>query len=610
MLLKITFILLCINFSYKYSFSNPINDSEIIETLVTDSLIASYSFNGNASDNTGLHNGTIKGAEFTTNRFSNTLSAFRFDGLDEYINLGIDFTDTYDSLSISLWIYPYDECNITDTLSINPSNDQYFLSSGGIDQSTGIYAIWNKGALQFGQSLAFSHSNEEYRSFLDNNKWHHLVMFFDATHEEASVSINGNFAYSLDYTPSTGTSSMDSLLIGKPNFVGANGFNGKIDDINIYNRKLSSDKITDLYNEGCPDSLHFNYLQIQSDTIIYARSAIQFDSITIDSSCNLELVTPIVYMSDSSYLSPISKLTIWDMDGCNHHDPVHDQHVNHRGIYINNFVSDDVLGNETKEDSLISWCHDQDFNNIYLYNIGSALSSGLQVELDSFVHKANDQMIDVTFVSAGFGTSFDNILTYHENYSNIPQGVVSEIEFWNGSGNYDTDYVPWLDRLDSLKFAIPSGEPQSLNPSLQRRFYIGKIKNPGLPPSIEIAEDLISHHDEIFLTNYHSNGYNLSTSSSENSIRNKLSLLAQAAKNLEREVDIVILFNVRQDSPAPNIWTYFSTSNDDHDFRSGFEKWYHDFTEATDIDHKEYIDIKGYGIYRWTDAKDARPDVD
>jgi len=580
------------------------------ETLPIDSLLASYYLNGNVEDELDNYPGSIQGAEITSDRFSSTMSAFRFDGEEESLNLGVDFTESFDSLTISMWIYPYTSCEAGDTISIDTTLDQYFFSSGGIGASTGIYGIWNQGSLLIGQSLSTSHTSHEYHTFLDDSTWHHIVVFFDAINEEAEVHINGTLAYTLNHIVESSGTETDSLLLGNANFEEGNGFWGKVDDVKFYNRKLSGSDIDMLYNESCPDSLHFTNLHIQNDTILYALSQIEIDSLQVDSACNLDLITPFVHLRDSNYLNPISTISVQNMDGCNHSYSIHDEHITHRGVYINNFVTDGILGNTLKEDSLLNWCLNQDFNQMYLYNIGSALSSGLQVELDSFVHKANNLSLEVTFVSAGFGTSFDNIVAYHEAYTHIPQGIVSEIEFWNGSGDYDTDYVPWLSRLDSLKFVPPSGETEPLNPDVQRRFYIGKIKNPGQPPSITIAEDLLTHHDEIFLTNYHCDAYNLSTSSSENSIRNKLSLLAQAAKNLEVEVNIVILFNVRQDSPAPNIWSYFSEGNDDHDFRAGYEKWYHDFLNASDIDHKEYINLKGYGVYRWTDAKEARTDFD
>lgn len=585
---------------------SPSSPAMYVPPVMTDSLVSAYYFNENAEDTQGLHPGEVQGSEISSDRFSATASSYRFDGQDDGVNLGLDFTSSLDSISISLWIYPYTQCEANDTLSIDSTDDQYFISSASVDSTTGIFGIWNKGALLMGQSLTDRQSQREYHSFLKDSIWHHIVVGFDAVEESIHVHVNGMLEFSLNYEEGSHIASVDSLLIGRSNLEIDKGFFGIIDDVKIYNRLLNEPDISTLYNEGCPDTLSIGYLQTQSDTFLFAKSAIFVDTLQLDTACNLEFIVPFVGLQDSSNLETLSSIRIQSTDGCRQPIAVHETHFEHRGIYINNFVVDGILGDTLKEDSLLAWTVTEGFNNLYLYNIGSALSSGMQSQLDSFVEKSNALDIDITFVSAGHGTSFDNLVSYHEDYPNIPQGIVSEIEFWNGSSHYDDDYAPWLERLDSLKWIPPMGATTALNPDLHRRFYIGKIKNPGESPSMAIAEDLVAHHDEIFLTNYHTDGFNLSTSSSENSIRNKLSLLATAAKNLNKEVAIVILFNVRQDSPSPNIWDYFNEEGEDHDFRAGYESFYHDFLSADDIDHKEFIRLKGYGIYRYSDALEAR----
>ncbi|MEM7102907.1 MAG: hypothetical protein AAF502_07260 [Bacteroidota bacterium] len=283
--------------------------------------------------------------------------------------------------------------------------------------------------------------------------------------------------------------------------------------------------------------------------------------------------------------------------------------IEHRGIYINDFLTAGILGDVTKEDQLLEWIDINDFNNIYLYNIGAILSGSSKSALDAFVQKAHsyEDGIDVTFVSAGFGTSFDNIESYHDHFHNLPKGIVSEIEFWNGGMDYVTDYLPWINRLNSLKYDVPPGTISPRNPDVIRRFYIGKIKNSGEVPSLEIAKELVTHHDEILLTNYHTDAFDLSDSEEENSIKNKLRLLALAGMELNKPVNIVILFNVRQDSPSPHIKGYFDVSDGNNEFEQAYVSFHGDFEDATDIPHKSFLNLKGFGIYRYTDAKDARP---
>ena len=282
----------------------------------------------------------------------------------------------------------------------------------------------------------------------------------------------------------------------------------------------------------------------------------------------------------------------------------------HRGVYIDDFYNGGILGNSVLEDELLAWVDENDFTDIYLYNIGAALGDGLYNELHAFVDKAHNQdpYVRVSFVSAGFGDSFTDIEEYHDGRKDSgPDGIVSEIEFWNGTMNFVDDYAPWIDKVNDLKFTPPPGEVAPLNGDITRQFYIGKIKDPGQPPSLTIAKELVMHHDEIFLTNYHTDAWQLSGSTLENSIVNKLNLLAQAGMELNKQVNIVILFNVYQMSASPEIWDYFSTTGMDNEFENAFVEWGAEYDASSDITNKEFLNLKGFGIYRFSDAKNARP---
>ncbi len=125
-----------------------------------------------------------------------------------------------------------------------------------------------------------------------------------------------------------------------------------------------------------------------------------------------------------------------------------------------------------------------------------------------------------------------------------------------------------------------------LNRGITRQFYIGKIKDPGMPPNLTIAKELVMHHGDVFLTNYHSDAWQLSGSTSENSIVNKSNLLAQAGLKLNKEVNIVILFNVYQMSLSPEIWNYFATTGMDNEFENAFAEWSTEYKASTDISNK------------------------
>ena len=140
----------------------------------------------------------------------------------------------------------------------------------------------------------------------------------------------------------------------------------------------------------------------------------------------------------------------------------------HRGVYIDDFYNGGILGNSVLEDELLAWVDENDFTDIYLYNIGAALGDGLYNELHAFVDKAHNQdpYVRVSFVSAGFGDSFTDIEEYHDGRKDSrPDGIVSEIEFWNGTMNFVDDYAPWIDKVNDLKFTPPPGEVAPLRQS-------------------------------------------------------------------------------------------------------------------------------------------------
>ena len=72
---------------------------------LNDGLVAYYPFNGNANDESGNGNeGTGHGGvALTADRFGNAGSAYRFDGIDDFINVGDNLDQPNNNFSISVW---------------------------------------------------------------------------------------------------------------------------------------------------------------------------------------------------------------------------------------------------------------------------------------------------------------------------------------------------------------------------------------------------------------------------------------------------------------------------------------------------------------------------
>jgi hypothetical protein len=72
---------------------------------LTSGLVGFWPFCGNANDASGNgNNGTVNGATLTTDRFGNTNSAYSFDGVNDFIEMGIpNLPIVNNSRSISVW---------------------------------------------------------------------------------------------------------------------------------------------------------------------------------------------------------------------------------------------------------------------------------------------------------------------------------------------------------------------------------------------------------------------------------------------------------------------------------------------------------------------------
>ena len=70
---------------------------------ITAGLVAAYEFTGNADDVSGNgNNGVVNGATLTADRFGNAGSAYSFDGIADYIDLGDQDFGT--AVAISAWV--------------------------------------------------------------------------------------------------------------------------------------------------------------------------------------------------------------------------------------------------------------------------------------------------------------------------------------------------------------------------------------------------------------------------------------------------------------------------------------------------------------------------
>lgn len=159
-----------------------------------------------------------------------------FDGSDNYVEIlhSTEFNFGTDSFSISGWI------------KSNPGPDDFpiFFTKGL--QELRAYFRNSDGAMRakFGDGDFISPDDP---TNVLNNEWNHLIWIYDSIEDEVHFYINTN----LDDSVKANAGSVDNIFdigIGGASY-SAHGFsNALLDDVRIYNRDLSAQEISALYN--------------------------------------------------------------------------------------------------------------------------------------------------------------------------------------------------------------------------------------------------------------------------------------------------------------------------------------------------------------------------
>jgi hypothetical protein len=222
--------------------------SAIITVNPNTQLLACYPFNGNAQDSKGTNHGTVNGATLTTDRFGNANSAYSFNGASNYIAIP--------GASLAPAEYTYAAWVNTNTLN---DYSQTILSIGwlGADQvlalsnTTGTTANWNFASYIYQAALPIPQILSTIG--VTANTWHFVVA--TRTLNELKLYIDGQI---VGTTSSTGLPPLYATpiagAIGARSRADIQFFNGKIDDVKIYNGALNQAQITGIYlaEQQCP----------------------------------------------------------------------------------------------------------------------------------------------------------------------------------------------------------------------------------------------------------------------------------------------------------------------------------------------------------------------
>jgi len=223
---------------------------------INEGLVAYYPFNGNAIDESGNenannNNGNIHEAILSTDRFTNLNSAYKFDGINDYIEVQNieDLNFGNGDMAISVWVKPDKPSSGSRILSKFQHTSKPYYDIGY------FFSYFSKSPYNyFIFGIGDGESKSEALSKLicegAKRKWYHLVGVRNTSLKTVSLYINGALEKSVKDKTTDITNSSNFRIASHPPCCSCEYFSGTIDDIRIYNRSLSRNEIETLYQEN------------------------------------------------------------------------------------------------------------------------------------------------------------------------------------------------------------------------------------------------------------------------------------------------------------------------------------------------------------------------
>ena len=227
---------------------NPANN-------LKNGLVAYYPFNGNAKDaSPNGYNGIVNGPILTTDRNGNINQAYLFGDNQDISLPNTSSLNTY-PISVSLWyntnklsdgeasniFSKYTPANwngfqilLTDNRNVANKNDTF-------NDGFGVQAFY----LRSNNDRVLGYYNEDSFSqkFISKDTWYHFVFVLDKT--GGKIYVNGILKDSHVWTGNEGPS--NNSLLWKIGGYYNTWYNGKIDDVGVWNRVLTVKEIKYLY---------------------------------------------------------------------------------------------------------------------------------------------------------------------------------------------------------------------------------------------------------------------------------------------------------------------------------------------------------------------------
>ena len=222
------------------------------EALAT-ATVAYYTFDENtgttAFDSVGNNDGIISGATWTTGKINNGLDFGSTSNL-RYVDMGNGLMPTSGDWTVSAWIYPTESSFGVIMSQGRPTTSQSF----GFNTFT--LAFGPTQNIRFDFNKDGTHTGNLYQHLssgtLELNEWHYVTAVYSSS-GDVKIYLNGQLDYNEDAVSGLELQTDIPFVVGarfRTNFEAS--FGGKIDEPVVFNRALTQEEVTYLFNSGSP----------------------------------------------------------------------------------------------------------------------------------------------------------------------------------------------------------------------------------------------------------------------------------------------------------------------------------------------------------------------
>ena len=315
------------------------------------------------------------------------------------------------------------------------------------------------------------------------------------------------------------------------------------------------------------------------------------------------------------------------------------------GIYVNDF--DLILGNSAAELTLLNWCNTNGFRTLNLSGINSSINSSNSAirtatctALNNFIGiaKAAPYYKTINIIVGGANSALGVYNNYYNNisYPNKFNGYLTEYEFWN-TNSYSGVSATCPTYAEFANLTATLAAISSWAPAIAKYAYIGNsftdaacftpITNTNcltnslscVSNSTTIFTNIINNYNRLYLAYYQSASCCTITST----MLGRLNTIANAAAAQSKTVSIEIIYTSKYDTDPTSydLYNYFAspttqnplssyvTTPINQTFSSAYSNFVTQYSALTtaQLPNKANLRLMGHTIFRYTEAKQARP---